>query len=413
MAGLAVGSFAGATDPPDATPTTSRPAIVIDVASTDAPVTPSWELVTRPPGMLADLALRASDTYGDTATVESLSYPVAFPEAGRYYVWVHAHPPSRDRDSVHVGLDADWEARVPIEFATPGRWNWSGSTVHDQRAVIDVPSPGTHELSIWPRDAGVVLDRIVLSRDSLYLPPLAPEAILWSTDHERGDLDDWDSVTDGFSCGGAYHSDGGDARITERVAHSGRFAVELRIQDVEGDQGARLFRGRCASRTTDGLYYAAWLYFPEAYEPSDGWWNVWQWKSEAPDAEESDVMWVLDVWGDGESMHFRLRDKIDGDATWYDQDSVVDIPIGRWVHVEAFYLSAAGEAGRVVVWQDGTEIFRIHDVRTIHAGGDTRWSINNYTSSIQPDPAVLYADDAAIGTQRIGPHRGPFDGTRR
>ena len=80
------------------------------------------------------------------------------------------------------------------------------------------------------------------------------------------------------------------------------------------------------------------------------------------------------------------------------------IPIGRWFNVEAFYQCDASGAGRVAIWQDGTQLWDIQNVDTRYADGDCAWSVNNYSSGLTPATATIYIDDAAISTQRISSH---------
>jgi hypothetical protein len=46
----------------------------------------------------------------------------------------------------------------------------------------------------------------------------------------------------------------------------------------------------------------------------------------------------------------------------------------------------------------------VRDVRTRYpaANGANEWSVNNYGDAVEPSPATIYIDDAAIATSRIG-----------
>jgi hypothetical protein len=50
----------------------------------------------------------------------------------------------------------------------------------------------------------------------------------------------------------------------------------------------------------------------------------------------------------------------------------------------------------VTFWQDGTQIFDVPNVQTRYADGPCAWSVNNYSSSLDPVGATIYIDDAAI-----------------
>lgn len=222
----------------------------------------------------------------------------------------------------------------------------------------------------------------------------APQgAILWSADHATGDMSQWYQE----GCGGEYNSGGGQSGITSEVARSGRYAARLHIENVDGDQGVRLFRW-CEPRSSEELYYSVWLYFPQHYEMTAGWWNVFQFKSKA--GSRNDPFFLLDVLNrpDGE-MYLRL---FDWQTRQVYRQSRMDIPVGEWFHLEVFYKSRGDETGQVTVWQDGVQLYDVTNVQTRYPDGDTQWSVNNYTSAIAPDPSVIYVDDAVISRARMG-----------
>ena len=52
------------------------------------------------------------------------------------------------------------------------------------------------------------------------------------------------------------------------------------------------------------------------------------------------------------------------------------IPYGSaWTHVEAQYVCAADNTGRVTIWQDGHQLFDVSGP-TRYAGGNCEWSVN-------------------------------------
>jgi hypothetical protein len=38
----------------------------------------------------------------------------------------------------------------------------------------------------------------------------------------------------------------------------------------------------------------------------------------------------------------------------------------------------------------------VSSVHTRYADGNCEWSVNNYSASLTPNPAIIYVDDAAI-----------------
>lgn len=208
--------------------------------------------------------------------------------------------------------------------------------------------------------------------------------VVWEADHETGDLSQWKAEQGD----GVFNSGTGVVRISEEVTHSGAYALALTIYDADGtQQGARIFRYR---ENLPEATYSAWFYFPQAYAP-DRWWNVFQFKSRT---EESDPTWVVNVSADDSGkMAFYVTDHIRDNV--FHQVDPVEIPVGEWVHLEAYLLRAADDTGRIILRQDGVTLFDFDRVPTAY-GDDVRWSINNYTDNIVPDDATIFVDDAKI-----------------
>jgi hypothetical protein len=196
--------------------------------------------------------------------------------------------------------------------------------------------------------------------------------------------------------GGEFNSGGGASGVQSQVTHSGTHAAFLRINNVNGDQGVRLFRWQESQRHKE-LYYSAWYYFPRRFSTIGGWWNISQYKSKT--STKNDAFFILNVGNRSNGdMHFYLYD-------WQAKRSYQqahNIPVGQWVHIETYYRSSGDQTGQIIMWQDGVEVFNVNNVQTRYPDGDTQWSVNNYTSAISPDPATIYVDDAVISTTRIG-----------
>lgn len=240
-------------------------------------------------------------------------------------------------------------------------------------------------------------------------PAFNPASLIWYADMETDNLDQWYPTTDGRNCGGEQNNAGAISEVSAaRSRPGGTRSAALRIQNVNGDQGTRLERGRCESENyPQGLYYGVWFFIPVHHQTPAGWWNVFQFKSKKVPGQAglgSDPMWVLDLRDtDNNTMTLRLRDKVGEGTNYYPQENPIHFPIGEWVHVEAFYKEGSQNDGAIIVWQNGVEIYRKLGVTTRYATGDARWSVNNYTEKIVPDPSTIYIDDATITTERIGP----------
>jgi hypothetical protein len=230
--------------------------------------------------------------------------------------------------------------------------------------------------------------------------------VLWSADHETGDLSQW-YADDG---GGEFNSGAASSAASPDVAHSGRYSARVTIV-TPGQSAVRLFRWN-ESHDNPEAYYSAWFYFPREYR-APVWWNVFQFKSRNGPA--NDPFWSLQVgnrpggamylylnWWNGLSIEGPHRGESGGRS--YDQ-ALKDVPVGNWTHVEVFLRQSGTFDGQVIVWQDGIELFNVKDVRTRYpaSNGANEWSVDNYADNITPSPTTFFVDDAAISTYRIGP----------
>lgn len=199
--------------------------------------------------------------------------------------------------------------------------------------------------------------------------------------------------------GGIFNSGIASAAPSFDVAHAGQYSAMLKINTPNTpavpESGTRLFRWlEPADPGKPELYYNAWYYFPQRYTQTGdpAWWNVFQWKSKSPTLGNNAIFALL-VWNrpDG-TMYFFLRGGLN--PVSYDQ-TIKDIPVGQWTRIEAFYRCAPDSTGRVTIWQDGVQLFDRSEP-TRYADGDCEWSVNNYSNGLDPNPATIYVDDAAI-----------------
>jgi hypothetical protein len=226
-------------------------------------------------------------------------------------------------------------------------------------------------------------------------------SVLWSADMETGDLSQWShpDVPGGPNAGGGVFESGTATASVDVVSlsHGGIHSAKLFINTLHSPEvstsGVRLFRW-LEPEIHSELHYSVWYYFPQRFTANGNppWWNVFGWKSQRGDA--SDPFFALNVGNrrDG-SMYFYLYNQ--NTKTSYSQASK-NIPDGQWFRVEAFYKCAGDNTGHVTFWQDGAQILDVPNVQTRYADGNCAWSVNNYSSSLNPSAATIYVDDAAI-----------------
>jgi hypothetical protein len=215
---------------------------------------------------------------------------------------------------------------------------------------------------------------------------------LWFANHEGAVLNQW--YVDG---GGGEFNSGGVSQASTDFAHSGQYSARLTIT-TPPQQGVRLFRWSEPQVHPD-LYYSVWYYFPKQYSATAGWWNVFQWKSKTSTA--NDPFFLLDALNRNGKSFLSLFEWQPNRRRRYSQLVNVDIPIGRWFQVEAFYKSRGDSTGQVIIWQDGIKLFDVSGVQTRFSNGDTQWSVNNYSDQVTPSPTVIYIDDAVVAAERV------------
>jgi len=234
---------------------------------------------------------------------------------------------------------------------------------------------------------------------------------------ETGDLREWYSpcTTETHNCsagsgGGEYNTLNGDSVASRDRARKGYWSVKQTISGT-AVSGTRLFRWNEPVPNRE-LYYSVWYFIPRRHVVNlYGWTNWLQYKSATTDGK-NDPFFFLSMGnrqGSG-AMHFQLGWwrglKIEGPApgqfggrSWA---SSMDIPVGRWFHVEARHVCAGDFTGAIQVWQDGVQIFNQGGVRTRYLNGNCQWSVNNYGEKTTPSPVVIYVDDVAISKTRVG-----------
>ena len=245
-------------------------------------------------------------------------------------------------------------------------------------------------------------------------------SVLWSSDFETGDLSD--SFYTGSKLkpagGGIFNSGIAESVASQDFAHSGTWSLKATITTShKPTSGTRMFRWResqDARYFASGLYYSAWFLFPRLYtltaDPQRGqFWNIFQFKSKT--SSRNDPVWFLDVANRGRggamylTLHWWERLAMDGPHAGesggrrYTQN-VADIPVERWIHIEAYLKQAADFTGEVTVWQDGALLFDQKRVKTKYTSGDNQWAVNNYSDGLMPNPATIYIDDVSVAVER-------------
>ncbi len=105
-----------------------------------------------------------------------LDYKIKFSSAGWYTVWVRGYaqvigPNSYHSDSLHVGINGNLSSGLAVSGFSGNRYMWSNQRMNTRtRARIYVPSKGTHTISVWMREDGMMIDKLLFTKDSKYTP---------------------------------------------------------------------------------------------------------------------------------------------------------------------------------------------------------------------------------------------------
>ncbi|MBP1967883.1 cohesin domain-containing protein, partial [Paenibacillus aceris] len=115
----------------------------------------------------------SSTTAASLAADARLGYKINFPAAGNYNVWLLAKSVDYNSDSIHVGIDNQYKFTANgIEGVSGGQFKWLNlSTLGGTALNI---AAGVHELNLWGREDGLIIDRIYLTTSSSTTDPVWP-----------------------------------------------------------------------------------------------------------------------------------------------------------------------------------------------------------------------------------------------
>ena len=134
----------------------------------------SWSDVTSPSGFSGAGALLLPNTGSslnarDTIIGPRLDYTVSFQETGTYRVWVRMLGANGNDDSVHAGLDGTLLSAGGVGMSNSnGNWAWVNSA--SGVVTFSIPTAGEYTFNIWPREDGVMIDKVVLTKSTSFTP---------------------------------------------------------------------------------------------------------------------------------------------------------------------------------------------------------------------------------------------------
>jgi len=230
------------------------------VASVETPLlfAMDWEPTTDPAGYSGDGAMQALPGSSPDANMGSgpvdnsprMDYKVRFLRTGTHYVWVRGYAPvfpgppvsaAGANDSLFVGLDGNFMPTAITGFldtsANPA-YTWSTTT------FTLVPSVGYHFITVWMRENGLSIDKIVITSNPNYRPegvgpsksPVGPDSSYWRFEEASGlalDVDENPAPFPGVLLGGASRSNSVFAAVVPHNAAAN--TKSMNFTGVEGD----------------------------------------------------------------------------------------------------------------------------------------------------------------------------------
>ena len=139
----------------------------------------SWNEVTTASGYSGAGAMQALPNNGTlvnsgyTSTSPEMRFDVNFNQGGQYWVWVRMWAANDLDNSVHAGYNgsgSDGDSGHAMEQTVYNSWQWTKNRKFStEDAYLNVGS-GYQTVSIWMREDGVYIDKIVLTTDANYTP---------------------------------------------------------------------------------------------------------------------------------------------------------------------------------------------------------------------------------------------------
>lgn len=91
-----------------------------------------------------------------------MEYSVKMTKTGTHYVWIRANAPKNTSNSLHIGLN---NKTLSLDgFDPKKKWIWK------RAGTLNVAAPGQRVITVWMRESGIAVDKIVLSTDKSFKP---------------------------------------------------------------------------------------------------------------------------------------------------------------------------------------------------------------------------------------------------
>ena len=229
--------------------------------------------------------------------------------------------------------------------------------------------------------------------------------VMWATDHESGELNDW--YADGKG-GLLLDSANSTVEVADGLAHSGRYSLKLTDLAMSDVNGPGIYR---ELQSPPDAYYSAWYYLPRLYQTNSQW-TIQKFRSRLDSNSNSNSNSDSDSTAISHGHDLNLRTLPGGQVVLYVfshdpaylqaplADPPAFVPIETWFQIEVLYSPRTDETGRILVWLNDRLVYDLEDRRTT-GSDDVVWNPCNIGEDIQPAPPILYLDDAGISLVRV------------
>jgi hypothetical protein len=108
-----------------------------------------------------------------------ISYKIKINNPGKYYVWAKAFSSGTEDNGVHIGFNEKWqESGARMQWCDgKNKWTWSSAQRmpdnhcgKPQTIYLNFDKPGEYVLSFSMREDGFKMDRIILTKNSIFSP---------------------------------------------------------------------------------------------------------------------------------------------------------------------------------------------------------------------------------------------------
>jgi hypothetical protein len=125
----------------------------------------SWTTVTSPSGYDGDGAMSPLSGGSGASTIPArMDFPCEFTKTGKHYVWVRARATGASDDELRISIDG---ATVSNDEHVPADNSYRWHLVTPSGTPV---SAGRHTIGVHMLDAGIVLDKVVITSDPDYAP---------------------------------------------------------------------------------------------------------------------------------------------------------------------------------------------------------------------------------------------------